>query len=265
MSEAFHLYITGSSVHARRRVGFLWRAKTEPAGDWHWDANDPTSLTLAQLVRQEARKAELHVYVGAALCRFAAVAIPAGIEDEKEQLAIARTHMRDQMGLDVAAWEFSIDPVRPPVKAMACAIRKDFFQRIGELAAEKGLSLASVKPYIAGVWNIFEQNRKEKATVSALIAVEEDAFTSILERDGSFEAAGTLRHDGEADLLDREIKRIGLTFGNEAQKGISIALAGQLLPLGKNYTNRILSQVEEKSGEAPIDFRDKLIAIRKGA
>ncbi len=257
MTEAIHLYIGGKQVIARRQSGYPWRRRTEPLGAWDWDAAAPSSLTFDQLALPTKRRVNLHVYVGSALSRFMALALPAGLRDLGEQRAAAQAQMQQQLGLNPADWNFTLDPQRPPAKSVVCAVRRNVIERIEALSTQHGLRLMSLQPYVAGVWNAFQE--RKNAPESALIAIEEDAFTVFVASAGALESMSTLYHRRESGLVEREIKRLGMSAGGVEQE-IGVALSNGLAGMAQTNPDRILLKAAYLKEAIYADFRDLLFA-----
>jgi hypothetical protein len=154
-------------------------------------------------------------------------------------------------------WNFTLDPLAPPAKSVVCAVRRNVVERLEALTAESGLRLVSLTPYVVGVWNAFQERKNEPE--SALIAIEEDAFTVFVGSGGALESINTLSHRRESGLVEREIKRLGISSSGVRQ-GIGVALPGSLAGMAQTNPDSILVKTAYLKQDIYADFRDLLFA-----
>ncbi|HYD82135.1 MAG TPA: hypothetical protein VEC06_20205 [Paucimonas sp.] len=259
MNESMHLYVTGRRVLARRKSGVLRWQRVEPAGEWAWDTANPASLRFGEPdAAGKGRRTDLHVYVGSALSKFLVLDLPAGLRDRDESRAAAQAQIQHQLGLHGADWVFALDLAPAPAKSVVCAVPRDFMERIRELARERNLRLVSLRPYVSGVWNAFRQD--DASAHPVLMAVEEDAFTLLVARQGVLQSMSSLRHGRESDLIEREIKRVELSVGADARRHIRLALPPDLLAMAGTNADKLLRQADGTKSGLHADFRDLLFA-----
>lgn len=226
----------------------------------------PGSLSFDSLDLKKGVRFNLHIYIGSALSKFMAVSLPPSLKNEKEQQLAAQAQMVNQLGLNPSEWQFSMDLVRQPDKSVVCAIRRNVIERIRMLADENDLRLVSLKPYVVGVWNAMDAYRQGASeSRSALMAVESDAFTLLVNRFGKVESASTLLHHCEGGLIDREIRRLGFSLDAGEEQSIHLAVTDELLNLAQANTGKILSKNAFLKNEIYADFRDLLFASEASA
>jgi hypothetical protein len=265
MIDSYHLYISETRLLLRRRRGFLWWRKVSAAGEWHWDAAKPSSLQLEQLRPATKWRADLHVVVGSGLCKFMALSLPPGLDSAEEQRAAGQAQFQHQLGLDPSEWQCAIDVAAAPGKSVLCAVRISMLERIRTLSQANGFRLVSFKPFVAGVWNAALALRHASgAGESVLLVVENEAFTVLIDRAGDLASINALAHAGEADLVEREIRRVGFSLGSDAEDSVRLALSPDMLALGQDHPQRLLTLPGRAAGELHADFRDLSFAPAKG-
>ncbi|MBJ7308991.1 hypothetical protein ACFOLJ_06355 [Rugamonas sp. CCM 8940] len=257
-----HLYLTGSKGYVRRHAGWGWRRRTELLGQFDWHAGAP--LDLAPWLGRHWRTS-LHVHLGSALCRLMALEIPAGAKDAAEAQAIASASLQHEFGLGAAQWLCTVERAPAGQKSAVCAMRRELLERLRAAAPGPQLRLVSVKPLLAGVWSALPRRGGADASPSALLAVEEDAFTVVVTQAGKLLAMHALPHRGEADLVERELRRLGHSYGMAMETRVGLALArGQQGLLGEHH-RLLLSGREHLRRRHYADFRDVLFAGEEGA
>ncbi|PHV04666.1 hypothetical protein CSQ96_24560 [Janthinobacterium sp. BJB412] len=258
-----HLYLTESRGYVRRHAGWGWRRRTESLGQFDWHAGAP--LELAPWLGRHWRTS-LHVHLGAALCRLVALEIPAGAKDAAEAQAVASASLQHEFGLASAEWLCTLERAPAGEKSAVCAIRRDLLERLRTAAAAAPRSrLVSVKPLLAGVWAALPQRSEAEAAPSALLAVEEDAFTVVVTQAGKLLAMHSLPHRGEADLVERQVRRLGQSYGTAMEARIHLALAQGRQGLLGDHHRLLLSGREHLRRQYYPDFRDVLFAGEEGA
>ncbi len=259
MIESFHLYITGKEAYLRRQTGLPWRRRVEVVDQWHWDPAVPASLLRASMGVKKWYRPRLHVYVGSALCKFMAVALPLELHAIDELRAAGQAKMQHQLGLNAADWVFTLDSASPGGKAIVCAARRNVMDRVHELTAKTGLRLWSLKPYVVGIWNVAQKKvRAATPSATALIAIEEDAFTVWMTRAGILDAMNTLGHAREPELVSREMKRLAFILGDDANENIGLALAPSLSSMMPPNAGKLLLRSAYVKENRYADFRDLL-------
>lgn len=261
MIDAYHVYLSASVVLVRRQTGFWRWRRIEELARWQWDAGVPASLDFGALPLRARRHATLSVYAGSALGKFMALDLPAGLSGEHEERAAAQAQMQHQLGLNPAQWEFTLDRVPAPGKSVACALRADVVARVRQLARERGLRLLSIRPFVAGVWNAVQRRRTPAAAASgasALMAVESDAYTIVIENDGVLESMSALSHRREADVVNRELRRMAYAPGADAQRQIRLAVSGDSVGLALAHADKIVARGDYLRHALYADFRDLL-------
>jgi hypothetical protein len=265
MNESLHLYLNATEVHLRRVGGPPWRRKVEELNASAWDMADPGSLKLDGLPPAGAWRRPLHVYAGSALGKFMAIDLPQGLRDESEARAAAQAQMQHQLGLQAADWHFTLDRAVAPAKSIVCAVRRNAMERLQSLAQENGLRLVSLKPFVAGVWNAVQRKAAgDGVAQSALVAIEDDAFTVLVEASGKLVSMSTLSHRRESDLVDREIRRLGYSFGTETHGAIRIALPRHLSALAQAVPEKVVLREDYMEQGLYANFRDLLFASSPG-
>ncbi|NHQ90515.1 hypothetical protein [Janthinobacterium lividum] len=262
MIDAYHIYLNGSEAMLRRQTGWgRWR-RVEEMARWQWEAGMPASLNFGALELRQRRYATLAVHLGSALGKFMILELPAGLQSEQEEHAAAEAQMQHQLGLNPGQWEFTLGPLPGRKKVVACALRADIGARLRQLASEHGLRLLSMRPYVAGVWNAMQLRRGPSAPAlpddRAVIMIERDAFTIVIEKDGAMAAMSAMTHRREPDMINREIRRMAYSLGEDAQQHIRLAVASELLPLAQLHTEKVLEQHDYLQPVLYADFRDLL-------
>lgn len=250
---------------ARRKTGSFWRPRMEVLDEWEWNAATPSSLDFDRLKAVKGRRARLHVYAGAALIKLLTIKLPANLHGEREQKLAAQAHMQDQLGLNPEEWELAIDPARLPAASIVCAIRRGFMDRVRELSTQNNLRLVSLKPFVVGVWNAFQNKRMPASGMrSALIMIEQDAFTTVVDQSGTVEFITTLLHMREGDLVERELRRLSFSGNEIASPDIRLAMPDDLLSLVNNNGDKALRQSDYLQPIKYPDFRDLLFLHNSG-
>lgn len=262
MIDAYHLYLNAGEVIVRRETGW-WRWRhLEDVARWRWDAAAPATLNLDLLALRRHRHATLAVYAGSALGKFMILDLPAGLQGRQEEHAAAQAQMQHQLGLNPAQWELTVDHLPASGKAVACALRADISARIRQLARERGMRLQSLRPYAAIAWNTLQRRSqsagKPQSGSSALMLVEADAFTIFMAKKGVIEAINALGHRREADLVNREIRRMAYALGDDAHRRIRLAVVADLLPLAQLHADKIVRSDDDRL-LPHADFRDLLL------
>lgn len=262
MIDAYHLYLNSSEVLARRQCGWgPWRRQEELLR-WQWNATAPSSLNLDALALRRRRHATLSVHVGSALAKFMVLELPAGLEDGLEEHAAAQAQMQHQLGLNPAQWELRLDHLPARGKVVACALRADVAARLRQLARERNMRLVSLRPFAATAWNALQLQREKQSrapdSAGALMLVEKDAFTIVIEKDGAIDAMNALAHRREADLINREVRRLAYALGDQAQQHIRLAIAADLMPLASLHREKVVLRDDYLQQRQYMDFRDLL-------
>ena len=265
MIDAYHVYLNASEVLVRRQTGWgRWR-RIEELGRWPWDAAVPASLHFDALVLRPRRHATLCVYAGSALGKFMVIELPAGLHGAMEERAVAQAQMQLQLGLQPGLWDYALDRVPGAGKAVACALRADIGLRLRQLAGQRGMRLLSLRPYAACAWNAMQSPLApaEAAGLEAgvLMLVEQDAFTIFTQNDGVIDAVSALAHRREADLVNREVRRLAYALGDDAQRRIRLALTADLAPLAHLHADKIVQRDDYLDSPLYADFRDLLFQV----
>ncbi|MDN2704473.1 hypothetical protein O0881_21050 [Janthinobacterium sp. SUN100] len=260
MIDAYHIYLNGSEVMLRRQTGWGRWYRVEDITRWQWDAGTPASLNFDAIELRKRRYATLAVHVGSALGKFMIFQLPPGLQGEQEERAAAEAQMQYQLGLNPGQWEFTLDHLPARGKVVACALRADIVARLRQVAREHGLRLLSVRPYVAGVWNAM-QLRCGPATLNdgrAMMMVERDAFTIVIEKEGKMDAMSAMTHRREAEVINREIRRMAYSLGEDAQRHAYLMVAGELLPLAQLHVDKVVRHENLLQPILYADFRDLL-------
>lgn len=262
MIDAYHMYLTASEVRVRRQTGWGYWRRVEELASWQWNAGSPESLTFEPLVLRKHRYATLVVHVGSALSKFMILELPVGLQNEQEEQAAAQAQMQHQLGLSLGQWEYTLDQLPVRGKVVVCALRADIGMRLRQLASARGLRLFSLRPYVVGVWNAMQQRHGSPAPVSdggrALMMVETDAFTIVIEKNGTMKAMSAMAHRREADVINREIRRMAYSLDENAQGSIRLAVVGEILPQVQSHTEKVLRCNDYLEPILYADFRDLL-------
>lgn len=265
MIDAYHVYLNASEVLVRRQTGWSRWRRIEELARWQWDAAIPASLNFDALELRKRRYATLAVHVGSALGKFMKLELPVGLRDEQEERAAAQAQMQHQLGLSPGQWEFTLDHLPTRGLVVACALRADIGARLRQLARERGLRLLSLRPYVIGVWNAMQLRRGPQAPSSdggrALMMVENDAFTIVIEKEGIVDAMSSMAHRREADVVNREVRRMAYSLGDDGQCHIRLAVAGDILPLAQLHAEKVLLREDYLQPVLYADFRDLLFQV----
>lgn len=258
MIDDWLAYITGSTVKIRRRSGFFWKRTITDIGESGWNNKDPSSLTFGQ-IKKTGSWSTLSIYLGSALCKIMAVDLPSGVTDLNEQHAVAQAQMHRQLSIDPTDWVCTVDAILAPNKSVACAIRRDIFDRLNTVAAEKKLRLISVRPYITGIWNTF-QKKYAGLPHSALLVIEKDALTVICTASGFIVAINTLGYRGEPAVIEREVRRLGMSLGSDSGQTVYLALAEKNQTYSGVGAGQLLNRADFLKPLRYADFRDLLFS-----
>lgn len=265
MIDAYHIYLNGSEVLLRRQTGWWRWRRVEEVARWQWDAAVPVSLNFDALQLRKRRYATLAVHVGSALGKFMMIELPVGLQGEDEERAAAQAQMQHQLGLLPGQWEFTLDHQPQRGKLVACAVRADIGARLRQLARDRGLRLLSLRPYVAGVWNAMQLRPASPVTASdadrAVMMVENDAFTIVIEREGKMDAISAMAHRREADLINREIRRMAYSLGEDGQRHIRLAVTSEIQPLAQLHGEKVLRRDDYLHAAVYADFRDLLFQL----
>jgi len=254
MINQLHVYLTGDRILLRRQTGWLWRREMEPLEPLRWNADDPATLTLPPTTRAFPR-ASLHVYLGAALCQLMTLKIPASGLGRGEAQVIALATLQHELGLPPGEWDCALDDAYPAGKSPACAMRRSLLDRLRAAATQGGYQLVSVRPLAACLWNIArEQPGWHDAASKALLSIEDDAFSVLVEHAGVLSSVLTLPHNGEPGLVERELRRIGYSVEGDMPVNARLALCNDRLNLLCRPQQRL--SLTPGGGALFADFRD---------
>lgn len=261
MIESFHLYLNGRQARFRRQSGFPWQRKLVELPLLEWSAQDMASLDFNALdIGKRRRAAPLHVCLGSALCKFMLVDMPSDAVDEHEQSLIAEARMRQHFGLHLGEWIYKAYVGKVRTQAVVCAVRADLVAHIRSQAGMHGLKLVSLQPYAAILWNLLvEQFGGQDVQQAGLLAVEDDAFTLFLAKSDVVTSLNALIHNREVDLVERELRRVGLSAGMEMRDAVRLAVSNEFAGAAVFDRNRLLVRTEDRSNMLEHDFRDLLI------
>jgi hypothetical protein len=258
MTESLHLYMNSSTCLLRRQSGWPWKRTVAAFGHGSWHAHDPASLDLVLPGGGVRRGTALHVVLGASLCKFLVVDIPAEVVDPVERAVVAVARMRQHFALAPEDWDCTADARIGNSQATACAVRAALVKRLRVLAATHGLKLASVRPYASVLWDVVCAQRTDGAE-TGLLAVEDDAFTVIMARSGRVVALHALQQHGAAGLAERELRRIGLSAGPAMREAMWLAMPARLADGAEVDPARFLRSRDNWPGGMAADFQDLLI------
>lgn len=234
MIRSLHVYLTAKQVRLRWKSRLPWQTALHDLPPQRWNADDLASLMLDLPSTTGKWRNGLNVHLGSALCRFMIVDVPPSVTAPEERLAIARAQLTHRMGLDVSQWEVTLNTAGQGTSMLACAMRSNLSNRLRQMADANSLRLDSVKPFVASVWNSIDAKFDDTKDVpTALLAVEEDAFTVFQARGGHCSSVHTMTHSGEPDLVEREMKRLGLVWGGGVLDGMRLAVLS-----GSNFSTR---------------------------
>lgn len=260
-TDSYHVYLTGSAVHARRRIS-LFRRRIDAAGMWPWQAAMPASLDLRRLNPNNESPITLHVHVGAALSKLMTLALPQDLHREEEVQRVAQAQMRDQLGLQPMEWEIAVDAPTAGM-AVACAVRRNVMQAIRDAANGAGLKLRSVRPYAATIWNAVQEKSRTGQPMSALVVVESDAYSLLVEKDGKLVSASAMPHLGRFDLIERDLQRLALTHAEITAESILVAAGDEGAAALRHGAHRRVRRTEFLNQDSYPDFRDLLFATEE--
>jgi hypothetical protein len=258
MSESFYLYLTGGDAYLRRRDGYFGRGSIEEVGQWKWSVSDLSSLSFKELdnINWNKRR-KLHVYLGSALCKFLVADLPNAAK-EQEYPTLAAAQMAHRLGLDVAEWEFTCEADRRNNKLFICASRRAVIERIEILAPELRLELLSLKPFTAGIWNGYTNTVDAALPGNSLIAVENDALTTFTAQAGVLQTINSFYHRGEPDLINREVRRLQLSLGEEHY--VAIALPATLRHFVAHHSKKVVEKPDAELLRRSPDFSDIMLS-----
>jgi hypothetical protein len=197
----------------------------------------------------------LHVYLGAALCKLMALNIPAPGLDRGEAQVIALATLQHELGLSPGEWDCALDVAYGAGKSPACATRRGLLDRLRTAALQGGYRLVSVRPLAACLWNTArEQPGWRDAASKALLSVEDDAFSVLVEHAGGLLSVLTLPHNGEPGLVERELRRISYAVEGDIPVDARLALCNDRLHLLCRQQRRL--SLTPGGGALFADFRD---------
>jgi len=263
MTDSLHFYLTNRTVYVRKKSGFIWQLKVEDVGQWAWTAHSPESFPLEDvLTKINSKKVkQIYFYLGAGLCKFMVFDLPLNLRDDAEKNAAAHAHMMQKLGLNSIDWQCAIDIQHHKKKAIVCAIPVKLRGVLETLAAKHKVNIASISPYINGVWNTF-QKIKTSHDKTTFLAWEEDAFTVAVAKHGFIESISTLLHQQDGAMFEREINRIRVLFGSGLEVETRLACVGQVRPLvPKSHIGQLVNLTDlpaTSTSTRPVDFSDLL-------
>jgi hypothetical protein len=258
MTESLHLYLNSVRCELRRRSGWPWKRTVEGLPPAIWQAHDPNTLEL-MLPSGVRRGTALHVLLGAALCKFLVVDMPAEPIDPAERTVAAEARMRQQFALAPEDWNCTVDAGIGRGQATVCAVRAALLTRLRVLTAAHGLELVSVRPYASVLWDVVCAKQMDGGQ-TGLLAIEEDAFTVITAREARVVGLHSLQHNGATGVAERELRRIGLSAGPAMRAAMWLAIPPQVSVGADIDPARLLSVRELGDGAIEADFRDLLLA-----
>lgn len=207
-----------------------------------------------------SKRRELHVYLGSAICKFQITDLP-GTVKEKELQTVAAAQMAHRLGLNIAEWEFTCQADRRNNKIIICASRRAIVDRIKSLAKEKRLKLSSLKPFAAVVWNEVGKIVDIANPGMSLIVAENDALTTFTAKAGILQAMNSFYHRQEAELINREVKRLQLSA--TAEHSVGIAVPAALRHIAASHLEKVLQKPQSASNRGS-DFTDMLLCDEAG-
>ncbi|AVR96629.1 hypothetical protein [Pseudoduganella armeniaca] len=209
MNESLHMYVTGSTVQLRRVAGPPWRRRLDDIGAKPWRPAEPASLGLQLAPAARRFKRDLHVHVGAALCRLGVFELPAGVRGTGEAEAVGCARLRHELGLDTAQWRLRAQVIPRRGIAVAAAMATQAVDAVAAFAATHDLRVVTLRPFAMGLWNCV-QARQASGAARTFVAVEPDALTVLRWSEGTLREAYSMQHAGDAGLLQREARRLAL-------------------------------------------------------
>ena len=139
------------------------------------------------------------------------------------------------------------------------------FRSMRQLARERGMRLLSMQPFAACAWNALQSPlapvNAPGVETGVLMLVEQDAFTIFTQNDGVIDAISALAHRCEADLVNREVRRMAYALGEDAQRRIRLALTADLAPLAHVHADKVVQRDDYLKRALYADFRDLLFQV----
>jgi len=263
MIETFSLYLTAHEAYLRRTTGYFGRGRIEDVGQWEWNFLEPLSLNLDVVAQPMGSKSRsLHVYLGSALCNFVVGELPDNVRN-RESSAVASAQMAHRLGLTHSEWEFTSQTARGGRKTFTCALRRDAAERIRFLAAAHRLRLVSMRPFAANLWNECTRTHGFASELDvALIAVEEDTFTTLVAKDRSLQSINRFFHRRESDVVTREVNRLQLSYGMDQK--IGVALSAKLRPSLDHQGANVIQVYRSRTHRRRLDFGDLMFQDEEG-
>jgi len=258
MNNSYHLYVTGTDLVLRRETGYLRWRRIETVAEYAWQKDASLSSIFEGIQMASFGKAKLSVHVGSAWVKFITVALPAALKDRIEVNAAAHAQMQLHLGLDGREWVSTCDLVATPGKSIVCSVRRSLVEQLHLLAETHRLNLVSIRPFAAAVWNAAANIKGGSDSEFALMVIERDAMALFYEKDGALQSITSSSHHRQADVIEREINRVGYSFGPQAEENLRIAIAPSSAALAAAHSARFLDHDNWLEQRLYPDFRDLL-------
>ncbi|MDF3935217.1 hypothetical protein [Pseudomonas citronellolis] len=141
---------SGVGLYRRRADDLEWLGDVACIGGW-----SSALEALGGLLGEQRARADLWVVLSSQYCRFCRVPWCAAITTPAELLEYAGACLESIFGSGEVAWQLSVSAEGEGLPRLAAAIPQELLQRLRELAAERGLRLLSVQPYLMAAYNHF--------------------------------------------------------------------------------------------------------------
>lgn len=259
MTDTLHIYLTSRHAYVRRQSGWPWRQRIEALPVLEWDARLPATLDFSALPKPSARlgRRRVQVYLGAALCRLMALEIPSPVPATEQAQMVAMATMEHELGIAAAEWRCALDRAPPEAKSMACAMRRDLYQRLQAIAAEHKWLLSSVRPLAGVLWNAAQDMPVWRVNAPrALLVAEDDGFSSILGDHQRVLSVLALPHRVDDAVIERELRRLAYAAAPGEMADSRLAAVDGARALAAGHLALLMPRLDDGAGNRTSHFSD---------
>lgn len=186
---------SGVGLYRRHGQALDWLGDVACIGGWH-----SALETLGGLLGEQRRpRADLWVVLSSQYCRFCRVPWCDAIATPAELLEYAGACLEGIFGSSEMAWQLSVSGEEQGLPRLAAAIPGELLLRLRQLAAERGLRLVSVQPYLMAAYNHYRPQLPADGFI--FLVAEPERSTGLVAHDGQWQRVFSQGcGDGDADL-----------------------------------------------------------------
>ena len=175
------------------------------AGEPLWQA---TLHKLRHMIVGETWKgAQVTVVLSNHFVRYDCLPWNEAMENEDEQLALARHRLIQIYGAAAQTWALCLSPAGKGEAQLAAAVDDAFLEMLKQAIAEEGIKLHSIQPYLMSSFNRYAKNMAQGN--GWFVAAEAGRFALALFRDGQWKRV-LLRRGGDMATLHEWLERENL-------------------------------------------------------